>query len=80
MKTVREWLSEGLSTKHYGLLLKYPPLYDWDTTRTSNLHEALIWSTTWDYTEEGHDFWKSIYYDILYNRYNKYSNNIFVKL
>ena len=79
-KTIREWLSEELSTKHYELLLKYNPLNDWDINMASSLSDALYGSTGWRYTEEGYGFWESIYYDIYYNRYNKYSNNIFLKL
>lgn len=80
MKTVREWLSEGLLREHYGLLLKYHSLCDWDITITLSLPEALMRSILWEDTKEGYAFWMSIYHDILYDRYNKYSNNIFIKL
>lgn len=79
MKTIREWLSEGLIREHYELLLKYPHLRNWDI-KTQSLLEALRGSTSWRDTEEGYDFWDSIYGDIFNNRYNKYSNNIFLKL
>lgn len=79
MKTIDEYLKEGLTIEHYELIKKYKDSYKWERCAL-NVHDALKKSTMWSNTSEGHDFWSEIYFKLMEGFYKKYSNNIFLKL
>lgn len=79
MKTVGEHLKEGLTIEHYELIKKYKDSYRWGM-RAYRVCDALNMSMVWSMTSEGHDFWNKMYLELKQGHYNKYSNNIFLKL
>lgn len=82
MKTIREWLKKELTTDHYLLAKKYEDYTgyrSWEG-RVCSAHEALDMAIAWYRTQEGSCFWSEIYKQLKEGRYEKYSNNIFLKL
>ena len=58
MKTIKQWLKEGLSKEDYKKAKKYKSerwkLKEW------NFEEALELAFIWELSEEGYDYWKKI--------------------
>ena len=59
MKTVKQWLKEGLSKEDYNKAKKYKDV-DW-YKNTKDFQYALGIAFIWGDTEEGFDYWEKIY-------------------
>lgn len=59
MKTIKEWLKEGLSKEDYKKAKKYKDI-DW-YKNAKDFQIALGLAFVWGDTEEGFDYWEKIY-------------------
>lgn len=59
MKTIKEWLKEGLSKEDYKKAEKYKT-ERWETNQCADFEEALWCGFSWIQSEEGVSFWENI--------------------
>jgi hypothetical protein len=73
MKTIKEWLEElkpehrELSIKNAVELSRSPTILL--ATHEESLSEAIAGAFAWNKTQQGHDYWEEIYFEILEGTY-----------